>query len=72
MMALRPLDNDDLSPSSAPLAVRVVGTVAVVIVGLLLLRWVFGIVWLLIRLGIVVALVAGAFYLYREFARKDA
>lgn len=54
-----------------PLAVRVVGTVAVVIVGLLLVRWIFGVLWMLIRLGIVVALVAGAFYLYREFTRKD-
>lgn len=70
-MALRPLDDPELSPSSAPLAVRVVATVAVVIVGLLLLRWIFGIVWLMIRLGIVVALVAGAFYLFREFSRKD-
>lgn len=71
-MAIRPMDNDEVSPSSMPLAVRVVGTVAVVIVGLLLVRWIFGVLWMLIRLGIVVALVAGAFYLYREFTRKDA
>ncbi len=71
-MALRPLDNGELSPSSMPLAVRVAGTVIVVIVGLLLARWIFGILWTLIRLGIVVAVVAGAFYLYREITRKDA
>lgn len=70
-MALRPLDNRELSPSSMPLAVRVVATVAVVIVALLVLRWIFGIFWFLFRLGIVVALVAGAFYLYRKFTSKN-
>ncbi len=70
-MAISPSGNNDLNPASAPLMVRVVASVAVIVVTLLLIRWLFGILWTIVQLGIVVAVIVGAFYAYQQFTRSD-
>ncbi len=70
-MALEPRPRSDLSSPTMPLALRVVGGVTVAIVALLVLRWIFGILWALVRLGIVVAVLLGIIYAVQQFRSKD-
>jgi hypothetical protein len=70
-MAIRPSDKNDLTSAPAPLMVRVIGSIAAIVVALLLIRWLFGVLWTIIQLGIVVAVIMGAFYAYQQFTRSD-
>ena len=70
-MALEPSGRSDLSPPTMPLALRVAGGVTVAVVALLVLRWVFGILWALVRLGIFLAVLLGIIYAVQQFRSKD-
>ncbi len=70
-MALEPSGRSDLSPPTMPLALRVVGGVTVAIVALLVLRWIFGVLWTLVRLGIFVAVLVGIIYAVQQVRSKD-
>ena len=70
-MALEPQGKSDLSTPTMPLALRVVGGVITAIVALLVLRWVFGILWALVRLGIFAAILLGIVYAVQQFRSKD-
>ncbi|NNF56405.1 MAG: hypothetical protein HKN03_18415 [Acidimicrobiales bacterium] len=70
-MAVEPSRRSDLSPPTMPLAMRVIGGVTVAIVALLVLRWIFGILWTLVRLGIFVAILVGIIYAVQQFRSKD-
>ncbi len=70
-MAISPSGKNDLTTASTPLTVRVVASVAAIVVALLLIRWLFGVLWTIIQLGIVVAVIVGAFYAYQQFTSRD-
>ncbi len=70
-MALEPRSSSDLQPPSISPALRVVGVVGGSIVALLLARWVFGLIWTLVRLGIFVAILVGIVYVIQQFRKSD-
>jgi len=71
-MALRPLDNGDVTSSSdSGLVGRVIGGVIGAVVLYFIAAWLIGFVFTLVRFAIFAALIAGAVYLYFQVTKKD-